>query len=129
MRALEPELICPGHGEYLPCAPEDIEAYGDFIARKERVFRALVDDPPSSTLFWARLLPYLATVAPGAELEYEVRLRNNLGRRATFGARLLAPPGWRSSAEHATLDLEAGRAVRCVSRPSRRSAPSRAGGS
>ncbi len=66
MRALEPELICPGHGEYLPCAPEDIEAYGDFPPRASSAL-----SPPHTPL-----LP-------------PVRLRNNLGRRATFGARLL----------------------------------------
>jgi hypothetical protein len=33
-------------------------------------------------LFWCRLLPYVAAVRPGQELEYRLLLRNNLGRPA-----------------------------------------------
>lgn len=110
MRDLAPELICPGHGEYLTCGKEDIDAYVDYIARKERVFRELVDEPADQhiDLFWARLLPYVARVEPGRELEYELLLRNDLERRATYTARLLPPPGWERVPGNVALELEAG---------------------
>jgi glyoxylase-like metal-dependent hydrolase (beta-lactamase superfamily II) len=110
MRELAPELICPGHRDVLPCFKKDLDAYCDFIARKEQVFRALVGEPADHfiDLFWARLLPYLAVVRPGQELAYRLLLRNNLGRSATYAARLLPPPGWTASPELQGIELAAG---------------------
>jgi len=59
-------------------------------------------------LFWARLLPYLAVVRPGQELEYRLLLRNNLEHPVSYAARLLPPPGWEASNEPRGLTLEAG---------------------
>jgi glyoxylase-like metal-dependent hydrolase (beta-lactamase superfamily II) len=111
MRKVEPELICPGHRDVLPCSKRDLDTYCDFIARKERVFRELVDEPADHfiDLFWSRLLPFVATVKVGEVMEYRLLLRNNLQRPATFAGRLLAPPGWEVSSEHWNLTLEAGR--------------------
>ena len=125
MRALSPELICPGHGEYSVCSKEDIDTYADYVSRKERAFRELVHDPADHyiDLFWGRLLPYVATVEPGGILEYKLLLRNNLERPATYQARLLPPPGWSASGELETLELDAdGRgSIRLVARaPARR---------
>jgi glyoxylase-like metal-dependent hydrolase (beta-lactamase superfamily II) len=110
MRALAPELICPGHRDVLTCFKKDLDTYCDFIARKERSFRELVGEPADQfiDLFWARLLPYVATVRPGQELAYRVLVRNNLERPAKFAARLLPPPGWDVSAEFMPLRLDAG---------------------
>jgi glyoxylase-like metal-dependent hydrolase (beta-lactamase superfamily II) len=46
MRKIDPELICPGHRETLACNKQELDTYCDFIARKERVFRELVDGNP-----------------------------------------------------------------------------------
>jgi glyoxylase-like metal-dependent hydrolase (beta-lactamase superfamily II) len=110
MRHISPELICPGHGELLPCAKSDIDAYCDFIAQKERVFRELVAQPADHyiDLFWARLLPYLATVAPQQTVQYRLLLRNNLERVAMYGGRLLPPPGWTTSSAFSELVLGPG---------------------
>ena len=35
----------PGHRDVLPCFKQDLDIYCDFIERKERVFRELVDEP------------------------------------------------------------------------------------
>src|SRR5262249_5610131 len=72
-------------------------------------FRELVGEPADHfiDLFWARLLPYIAVVRPGQELEYRLLVRNNLERPAEYTARLLPPPGWEVSREFATLRLEA----------------------
>ena len=48
MRKISPELICPGHRDVLPCFKQDLDTYCDFIARKERAFRALVVPRASS---------------------------------------------------------------------------------
>jgi glyoxylase-like metal-dependent hydrolase (beta-lactamase superfamily II) len=96
MRLVEPELICPGHGEVLQCTKEDIDTYCDFIERKERVFRELVNEPADHyiDLFWARLLPYRVDANPGETIVYTLRLRNNLEREAMYSAKLLLPDGW-----------------------------------
>jgi len=110
MRDLAPELICPGHREVLPCVKADLDAYCDFIERKDRVFRELVPPPADHyvDLFWARLLPYVATAAPSQLIEYTVLLRNNLDHRAEYAARLLPPPGWKGSADFVCLTLDPG---------------------
>lgn len=110
MRAISPELICPGHRDVLPCFKRDLDTYCDFIARKERNFRELVGEPADHfiDLFWARLLPYVAVAAPGQPLEYRLLLRNNLERPVTYAARLLPPPAWKSSSEFRSLTLAAG---------------------
>ena len=109
MRRINPELICPGHRDVLTCYKQDLDTYCDFIARKERVFRELVDEPANHyiDLFWTRLLPYVAEVEPGQTLEYRLLLRNNLERAVTYEARLLPPNGWRTSPEFRSLKLEA----------------------
>jgi glyoxylase-like metal-dependent hydrolase (beta-lactamase superfamily II) len=110
MREIDPELICPGHGETLPCGKAELDAYSDYIARKERVFRELVDEPADHfiDLFWARLLPYLADVKSGDEMTYRLLLRNNFEQPVSYAARLLAPDGWEVSPEFRTLKLEPG---------------------
>ena len=81
--------------------------YRDFIARKERVVRSLVDEPADRyvDLWWARLLPYDGSAAPGETINYRLLLRNNLGRDAVFEARLLPPEGWQTSSEFAEIRL------------------------
>lgn len=110
MRRLAPELICPGHRDVLQCFKKDLDAYCDFIARKEHAFRELVGEPADHfiDLFWARLLPYVAEVKPGQDVTYRLLVRNNLERSAEYGARLLAPPGWSVAKEFAKVFLEAG---------------------
>ena len=110
MRAINPELICPGHRDVLPCSKKDLDTYCDFIERKEQSFRELVAEPADHyiDLFWARLLPYLATVAPGETLAYRLLLRNNLPQAATYEARLIPPRGWEVSSELTCLQLEPG---------------------
>jgi len=110
MRRVNPELICPGHNDVFACDKTVLDEYCDFIARKERVFRKLVAEPANQhvDLFWARLLPYLAEVEPGGQVTYELLLRNNLERRATFEARLLSPSGWGADDDFASLTLDAG---------------------
>jgi glyoxylase-like metal-dependent hydrolase (beta-lactamase superfamily II) len=107
MRKVAPELICPGHRDVLPCFKKDLDAYADFVARKERVFRELVGEPADHfiDLFWVRLLPYVAVVRPAQVVEYRLLVRNNLGRPVRYAARLLPPPGWETSAEPATVEL------------------------
>ena len=108
MRREAPELICPGHDQVLPCSKEDIDAYTDYIARKEAVFRELVGEPADQfiDLFWVRLLPYVVHAEGSDSIDYRVLARNNLGRRARFGARLIPPPGWSTTAGEGTIDLE-----------------------
>jgi glyoxylase-like metal-dependent hydrolase (beta-lactamase superfamily II) len=110
MRKIAPELICPGHRDVLTCFKKDLDVYCDFIARKERAFRELVAEPADHyiDLFWARLLPYVATVRPGQALDYRLLVRNNLGRPAAYEARLLPPSGWKASPETRRLELPDG---------------------
>ena len=101
MRAVSPELICPGHHDVLACSKDQIDDYCDFIERKEKVFRELVNDPADHyiDLFWTRLVPYLATVKPDQKIEYRLLIRNNFERDVRYEARLNVPEGWTSSRE------------------------------
>jgi hypothetical protein len=110
MRAIAPDLVCPGHGNVLPCDPRSLDRYADYVALKERAFRGAVAEPADHyiDLFWARLRPYVTTVAREATAGYTHKLRNNLERPATYGARLIPPPGWTSTSDVETLELAAG---------------------
>ncbi len=110
MRKIDPELICPGHYDVLECDKKALDRYADFIQRKQRVFRQLVAEPADHhiDLFWVRMLPYLATIEPGAQISYTVLLRNNLETPATFEARLLPPEDWTTDDNFASIKLEAG---------------------
>jgi glyoxylase-like metal-dependent hydrolase (beta-lactamase superfamily II) len=110
MRAMNPELICPGHREVLPCTKQELDTYCDFIARKERVFCELVAEPADHyiDLFWARLLPYLAVFQPAQTVDYRLLLRNNLQRPVTYEARLIGPSDWKLPGEFSSIDLAPG---------------------
>ena len=99
MKQIAPEMVCPGHGPMIDWYPLISQRYTDFVARQEQVVRELVGEPADRhvDLFWARLRPYLREVRPGQSVEYTLMLRNNLGRKARFGARVLAPPGWETA--------------------------------
>ncbi len=110
MRAIGPDLICPGHGGLLECSPEALDAYEAFIDEKEKVFRGLVGTPADHfiDLFWARLLPYVVSPREGEEIAFRLLLRNNVERAATYGARLLLPSGWTCAVDLVEIRLEAG---------------------
>ena len=110
MQKVQPDLVCPGHRQVYSFDRQRLAEYVDFIARKERVFRNLVDEPADHfiDLFWVRLLPYLSSVEAGDSIEFTVLLRNNLARRASFAARLLPPPGWAASESLETVALQPG---------------------
>ncbi len=110
MEEIQPQLICPGHWGVWPCSPASLRQYADYIRRKERVFRRLVGEPADHyiDLFWARLLPYLAEVAPGAQQNYRLLLRNNFDEEKTFEARLIAPSGWTTAPGYTSVSIPAG---------------------
>ena len=110
MHTVQPDLICPGHRQVYSFDRQCLAEYVDFIARKERVFRNLVDEPADHfvDLFWVRLLPYLSTVEAGGSTDFTVLLRNNLERAASFAARLLPPPGWTASESLESVELQPG---------------------
>ena len=70
MDLVEPDLVCPGHRELIPWDSRRALEYRDFIDRKERVVRDLLDDPADEgvDLWWARLIPYLRFVRSGRSL-------------------------------------------------------------
>ncbi len=107
MESIAPDVVCPGHRDVMPWDARKTFEYRDFIARKERVLRALVDEPADHyvDLWWARLLPYDGYAAPGETIDYRLLLRNNLGRDAVFEARLSPPEGWQSSGEFTEIRI------------------------
>ncbi|WP_352869288.1 MBL fold metallo-hydrolase [Mesorhizobium sp. M0715] len=109
MRALNPDLVCPGHGELIDMDPSRIAEYTDYIERKEAAFRDIVDEPANHfiDLFWARMLPYLSHVLPNSKLIYTVKIRNNLERTAVYSARLQPSFGW-VSGEGECITLQPG---------------------
>ncbi|WP_028351672.1 MBL fold metallo-hydrolase [Bradyrhizobium murdochi] len=85
IRATNPDLVCPGHGELIPMDHSMVAEYTDYIQRKEAAFRDVVPEPADHfiDLFWARMLPYLSEARPNSEVAYTIRIRNNL-ERAVF---------------------------------------------
>ena len=110
MDLVAPDLVCPGHRELISWDARRAVEYRDFIARKERVVRALLDEPADVgvDLWWARLVPYLRSVEPGEACIYRLLLRNNAERRVRLEARLLVPDGWSADPSYQFLDLDAG---------------------
>jgi hypothetical protein len=110
MREICPDIICPGHGPILDAGPAEIEHYANYVTQKERAFRNVVAEPAEQyvDLFWVRLRPYVARLEQGKPAEYTLMVRNNLGRPATFEARLLSPsPGWEQPDDLVGIALEA----------------------
>jgi glyoxylase-like metal-dependent hydrolase (beta-lactamase superfamily II) len=108
MREISPDMICPGHGAILEGGAAEIERYADYVAQKERAFKNAVAKPADHhlDLFWVRLRPYVSRVQQGEPIEYTLMVRNNLGRPATFAARLLSPSPDRSlPADLVSIDL------------------------
>ena len=80
------------------------------LRKRNRRSARIVGEPADHyiDLFWARLRPYFSTVAPASTLEYTLMLRNNLGHRGTYGARLLPPEGWAADADPRLVELDPG---------------------
>ncbi|WP_368508655.1 MBL fold metallo-hydrolase [Bradyrhizobium lupini] len=116
MRATMPDLVCPGHGGLIAMSESRVEEYTNYIEHKERAFRDIVAEPANHfiDLFWARMLPYLSDVHPGRQVAYTIKIRNNLERTATYGARLLPPLGWTSHGETVSAVLQPGKQVEIV---------------
>ncbi|QND69660.1 MBL fold metallo-hydrolase (plasmid) [Mesorhizobium loti] len=110
IESINPDLVCPGHGQLIAVDQARIDEYTGYIRRKEAAFRDIVDEPADHfiDLFWARMLPYFSEVRPGSKVNYTVRIRNNLERTAIYGARLLLEFGWASDGEAKTVMLQPG---------------------
>ncbi|WFU51660.1 MBL fold metallo-hydrolase [Sinorhizobium terangae] len=110
MRAVKPDLVCPGHGKLIAMDQSRISEYTDYIERKEAALRDIVDEPANHfiDIFWARMLPYLSQARPNAKLTYTVKIRNNLERTAVYGARLRPALGWASDGEVESITLQPG---------------------
>ena len=87
---LRGELLCPGHGPVLDIEPEAYDQHRHYVEQKEQLWRDLLPEPADMgiDLFWARLIPYQRTIAPGASCRYTLELRNSFGEDVTFAARL-----------------------------------------
>ncbi|MBH5396273.1 MBL fold metallo-hydrolase [Bradyrhizobium sp. CNPSo 4010] len=109
IRATQPDLVCPGHGELIVMGESRIAEYTDYIERKEEAFRDIVGEPANEfiDLFWARMLPYLSEVRANSEVTYRIKIRNNLERTAVYSAQLLPPSGWTSRTAE-SISLQAG---------------------
>ncbi|UPK28274.1 MBL fold metallo-hydrolase [Bradyrhizobium sp. 195] len=110
IRAANPDLVCPGHGELIPMDRSRVAEYMDYIKRKEVAFRNVVDEPANHfiDLFWARMLPYLSKARPNSEVAYTIKIRNNLERTAVFSARLLPAFRWTAHGGVESITLESG---------------------
>ncbi|MEI9425882.1 hypothetical protein O7A70_32845, partial [Mesorhizobium sp. Cs1299R1N1] len=108
MRNVQIDLMCPGHGELFAIDHARIEGYTQYIARKEDVFRDVVDAPADHfiDLFWVRMLPYLSETRAGETRAFTLKIRNNFDHRVTYEARLLGDHGWTAATEFTCLCLD-----------------------
>ncbi|UPJ79356.1 MBL fold metallo-hydrolase [Bradyrhizobium sp. 183] len=110
IRAINADLLCPGHGQLITMNESRIAEYTDYIERKEAAFRDIVAEPANQLidLFWARMLPYLSQARPGSQVKFTIKIRNNLERVAVYKARLLPASGWAAHGEAESITLEPG---------------------
>ncbi|WP_188394096.1 MBL fold metallo-hydrolase [Mesorhizobium sp. SARCC-RB16n] len=110
LREMNPDLVCPGHGELISMSRSRLQEYSEYIKRKEAAFRDVVDEPADHfiDLFWARMLPYISTVRPASRVAFTVKIRNNLERTAVYSTRLLVAHGWASEGTAESITLRSG---------------------
>lgn len=110
LKATKFDLLCPGHGELITMDQRRFDEYTDHIQRKETAFRNIVDEPADHyiDLFWVRMLPYLSEVGPSSCVNFTLKIRNNLGRTAVYGARLITAHGWTSDGGFESITLQPG---------------------
>jgi len=84
--------------------------YADFIYRKEKIFRKLVENPSDQhiDLFWVRMLPYLTQVGPEQKIEFKLLFRNNFEKKITYQAKLIVPIGWQTDNEFSSITIPKG---------------------
>ncbi|MBI83427.1 MAG: hypothetical protein CMJ81_09545 [Planctomycetaceae bacterium] len=87
---LRPDLLCPGHGPTYDVRPQDWKEHRLYIEQKEQIWRDLIPAPADLGIdvFWARLMPYQQTIAPGDSCSYALELRNSFEEPVTFTATL-----------------------------------------
>ncbi len=87
---LRPDLVCPGHGPYWDVPGEAFASHRAYVEKKEAVWRELLPEPAEVgiDLFWARLLPYQATIRAGEASRFTIEFRNSFEQQATFEASL-----------------------------------------
>ena len=120
MDLVQPDLVCPGHRQLIPWDQRRAAEYRDFIARKERVVRDLLDDPVDQgvDLWWARLVPYLRSVEPG-ESPAPTASSSATTPSAPPASKPASscPDGWQTSNAFQPLDLKRRRPRRTHSSP------------
>ncbi|RWN50293.1 MBL fold metallo-hydrolase [Mesorhizobium sp.] len=110
IQATKADLLCPGHGDLVTLDGSKLAEYTDYLERATSAITNAVNGPEDQSidLFWIRMLPYLSSTAPGGQLTFTLKFRNNLGRKAAFSARLLPAFGWNSAGETETILLRPG---------------------
>ncbi|KUM24280.1 hypothetical protein AU467_31190 [Mesorhizobium loti] len=102
------ELLCPGHGNLVPLDAKTRSVYTNYVKSAEAAFVETVDAPADHfiDLFWVRMLPYVSDTKPNAKTVFTLKIRNNLGRAAEYGARLVTSFGWTSDGRVASITLK-----------------------
>ena len=110
MNQVAPDLICPGHMDVWKVDQSSLRDYADFIYRKEKIFRKLVENPSDQhiDLFWVRMLPYLTQVGPEQKIEFKLLFRNNFEKKITYQAKLIVPIGWQTDNEFSSITIPKG---------------------
>jgi glyoxylase-like metal-dependent hydrolase (beta-lactamase superfamily II) len=102
---LRPDLLLTGHWGAHDLTEPQLERVAADGRRLAELHRELLPLPDAEGVF-ARVVPYRASVAPGAELELEIELRSPLAEAAQASVSLVVPDGWSVAPARATAELE-----------------------
>jgi glyoxylase-like metal-dependent hydrolase (beta-lactamase superfamily II) len=104
---LHPDYIAPNHFEWNLATTELMQSYVDSSEEVQNAWKQIIDQPDPELgvdSAWASFYPYQVEVGPGAEIRYEVRIRNWLDRPSHIRVLVACPTGW--SCEPQTAELE-----------------------
>jgi glyoxylase-like metal-dependent hydrolase (beta-lactamase superfamily II) len=97
-RRLRPDVIVSGHWPPQEVTDDYLDTLlADGIRVAELHAELLPEDSFGPEGFGARIEPYRSRVAPGAELELAVTVRNPFDREATARVELVVPAGWEAA--------------------------------
>jgi glyoxylase-like metal-dependent hydrolase (beta-lactamase superfamily II) len=107
----EPDLILTGHGGAVDFDRARVERWQVWMDRWTELFTDIIEQPHANMGMdphWVEFYPYKVRAAPGAEVEFEVRIRNHETTQRFCGLKFRASGGAQVTPAAAGLAVAAG---------------------
>ncbi len=96
---LEPQVICPGHGEPFLLDLDMAREFKTKVEKQDAFFRSLIADPDTDLGLdpsWLEIYPYQSLAKPGETRPFEIRVRNHRKRSIALQISLIVPSRWKA---------------------------------